>query len=390
MSTVAARTERPASVAEAAELLRELGGAGQPLRVVGGDTKRSWAGREPPVAVELHTGALAGVVEHNAGDFTAVLEAGVPLAEAQARFARAGQMLALDPPLAAAGGGEPRATIGGVLASGDSGPLRHRYGGPRDLVLGVTVALSDGTVARAGGRVIKNVAGYDLGKLFAGSRGTLGLVATVAVRLHPLAPRQASARAHSHDPAGLARAAAGLAALPLEAECLDVRWEGDAGAVLVRVAGPTAVQRAQSAAERMSALGLGDSGVVLDDEPLWEAQRAAQRAGAGGAVVRVAGVIGDLERVLGAARAAGADTVVTRAALGLSWVHLPAGEQLNGRVQGLRTALAGLSVTVLDGAAQVEDPWPLPAPAALAVMERIKARFDPARVFAPGAFVGGI
>src|SRR5215211_5386947 len=91
-------------------------------------------------------------------------------------------MLALDPP-----GDE--ATIGGIVATGDSGPLRHRYGGPRDLVLGVTVALSDGTVARAGGKVIKNVAGYDLAKPMTGAYGTLGVVTQVSVRLHPL-PRQ--------------------------------------------------------------------------------------------------------------------------------------------------------------------------------------------------------
>ena len=98
-------------------------------------------------------------------------------------------MLALDPPL----GDERRATIGGVMATADSGPLRHRYGGIRDLVVGVTVALSDGTLAKSGGKVIKNVAGYDLAKLFAGSYGTLGLIVRVAVRLHPLPPRTATA-----------------------------------------------------------------------------------------------------------------------------------------------------------------------------------------------------
>ena len=105
----------------------------------------------------------------------------MPLAEAQARSARAGQMLALDPPL----GAGAAATIGGVIAANDSGPLRHRYGGVRDLVVGITVVLSDGTIAKSGGKVIKNVAGYDLAKLFAGSFGTLGLIARVAVRLHP-------------------------------------------------------------------------------------------------------------------------------------------------------------------------------------------------------------
>jgi glycolate oxidase FAD binding subunit len=126
--------------------------------------------------------ALTQIIEHNAGDLTATLEAGVPLAHAQQTFARAGQMLALDPPTGADGS----ATIGGIVATGDSGPLRHRYGAPRDLVVGMTFALGDGTIARSGGKVIKNVAGYDLAKLFAGSFGTLGMILSVSVRLHPL------------------------------------------------------------------------------------------------------------------------------------------------------------------------------------------------------------
>jgi glycolate oxidase FAD binding subunit len=91
-------------------------------------------------------------------------------------------MLALDPPL----GADMRATIGGVVATGDSGPLRHRYGGARDLVIGMTVALGDGTVARSGGKVIKNVAGCDLAKLFCGSFGTLGMILAVNLRLSRL------------------------------------------------------------------------------------------------------------------------------------------------------------------------------------------------------------
>src|SRR6202043_2363630 len=129
----------------------------------------------------------------------------VPLARIQQELAAAGQQLALDPPL---GVGDRRdATLGGVLATGDCGPLRHRYGGPRDLVLGVTVALSDGTIARSGGKVIKNVAGYDLAKLFAGSFGTLGVILEVVVRLHPRPPRTCSVVGRTEDAAAMGRAA---------------------------------------------------------------------------------------------------------------------------------------------------------------------------------------
>jgi glycolate oxidase FAD binding subunit len=292
-------------------------------------------------------------------------------------------MLALDPPL----GAGDAATIGGLVATADSGPLRHRYGGIRDLVVGVTVVLSDGTVAKAGGKVIKNVAGYDLAKLFAGSYGTLGLIASVSLRLHPAPDRTATARATGDDPAALAAAAARLAALPLEADALDVAWADGRGAVLVRFGGAAATGQADAAAGRLRDRGFGDADVVPDDDELWAAERSRQRA-PGGVVVKVAGVPADLADVLRAADANGA-TVVSRATHGLSWLALE-GDDLGHRTDALRRALDGRATTVLDGARHVQSPWPSPDPGALAVMERIKSRFDPARVFRPGTFVGGI
>jgi glycolate dehydrogenase FAD-binding subunit len=125
----------------------------------------------------LSTGRLDRILEHEPGDLTCIAEAGVRLSALSERLAPHGQMLALDPP------GDP--TLGACLAADLSGPRRHRYGTMRDLVLGVTVVLPDGTVASSGGKVVKNVAGYDLGKLFCGSRGRLGLIARIALRLHP-------------------------------------------------------------------------------------------------------------------------------------------------------------------------------------------------------------
>jgi glycolate oxidase FAD binding subunit len=292
-------------------------------------------------------------------------------------------MLALDPPLGAGDG----ATVGGLVATADSGPLRHRFGGVRDLLVGVTVVLSDGTVAKAGGKVIKNVAGYDLGKLFAGSFGTLGLIASVAVRLHPSPASTATSRATGADPAALAAAAARLAALPLEADALDVAWKGGRGAVLARFGGATAAEQARAVAARLRDEGFDEPDVIEDDDELWAAERSRQRA-PDGVVVKVAGVLTDLPDVLRAAESAGA-AVVSRAALGLSWVALE-GDDLERRTDALRRALDGRPTTVLDGATRVSEPWPSPDPGALAVMERIKSRFDPAGTFRPGAFVGGI
>jgi glycolate oxidase FAD binding subunit len=145
--------------------------------------------------VVLSTAGLNRVLEHEPGDLTAIVEAGIRLSELQAYLARHGQMLALDPP------GDP--TIGACLAGDLSGPRRHRYGAMRDLVIGVTVVLAGGLVASSGGKVVKNVAGYDLGKLFSGSQGRLGLVARVALRLHPRPAAEATIVAETDDARGL-------------------------------------------------------------------------------------------------------------------------------------------------------------------------------------------
>lgn len=142
--------------------------------------------------IVLSTARLNRLLEHEPGDLTAIVEAGIRLSDLQAVLAPHGQMLALDPP------GDP--TIGACLAGDLSGPRRHRYGAMRDLVIGVTVVLADGTVASSGGKVVKNVAGYDLGKLFSGSRGRLGLIARVALRLHPRPAAEATVVAEVDGP----------------------------------------------------------------------------------------------------------------------------------------------------------------------------------------------
>jgi glycolate oxidase FAD binding subunit len=357
------------TVEEAAAEIRRL----DAVRPRGGGTKLNWGPSSD--APEFDTRGLNRILEHNEGDFTAVLEAGVPLVEAQATFGGAGQMLALDPPL----GEGDAATIGGVIATNDSGPLRHRYGGVRDLVVGMTVVLSDGAVAKSGGKVIKNVAGYDLAKLFAGSFGTLGLIASVAVRLHPAPARTATVTAASDDPGALGRAARKLAALPLEADSLDVGWEGEAGWLAVRFGGTTAAEQAEVARDHVD---LPEVTIETDDAESWALRRGMQR---GELVVKVSGRPTDLESVIRETRGAGG-TMVSRAALGLSWMNLPAGADVNA----IRDALAPRACTVLDGADRVDDPWPPVDPGVLAVMERIKARFDPSRAFKPGSFVGGL
>jgi glycolate oxidase FAD binding subunit len=373
--------QAPQTFEAAAAALASATAAGQPVRIIGAGSKLGWGNPEQPgeAAVELHTTGLDQIVEHNAGDLTAIVQAGVPLAVAQRTFAAAGQMLALDPPH------DPSPTIGGVVATGDSGPLRHRYGTPRDLVIGATVALSDGTIASAGGKVIKNVAGYDLAKLFSGSFGTLGLILSISVRLHPLHEDSCTAVGATGDADTLKRAAVALAAFPAEFEALDIAWCGGRGGVLARCAGAESARRAQRAAHEISELGLEQVDVIEPDGQLWERQRAGQRS-ADQVLVRVAAAPSALADVLRAADR-GEATVVGRVALGQSFMQLaPEG------VAGLRERLpAGAVAVVFDAPAGAElDRWgPVPGPA-LDLMHRVKRRFDPAGTCNPGLFVGGI
>src|SRR5947209_15201343 len=182
----------------------------------------------------------------------------------------------------------------------------------------MTVVLSDGTVARSGGQVIKNVAGYDVAKLFCGSYGTLGLIASVNLRLHPRPQATATGVGRADDPSVLAGAARALASAPLELEALDVAWGQGSGILLARCGGASARKRAELTTSLMGRSGLAEIELAEDDDDLWEAQRAGQRS-SDRVMVRVAARPSRLAGVLQAAAAASA-AVVARPALGLSFV----------------------------------------------------------------------
>jgi glycolate oxidase FAD binding subunit len=358
------------------------------LRPVGGGTKLSWGRTPEPVAAEVSTASLARLVEHNRADLTAVVQAGARLGDLQENLAEAGQMLALDPPL---GAGEA-ATVGGVVAAGDSGPLRHRYGAARDLLLGIQVALADGTLARSGGRVIKNVAGYDLAKLFSGSFGTLGLIVEVVVRLHPLPVDRVTVASRSADAAVLQRVTLAAGAAPLELESLDVRWSDGEGVVLARLAGASAELGAKEVV-RLAAEAGADPELEGDDGALWREQRSAQRSEQG-AAVRVSGLATELARVARCASRVGA-RAVGRAGLGLFWLTLERADatDLAAAIDEVRADMAPRPCVVLDAPAEVAarvDPWGEPRGPELELMRSVKARFDPQHRCSPGVFVGGI
>lgn len=378
---------RPASSAEAADVMRTCLSEGSRLRVTGGRTKTGWGHVTPEPDMEISTSGLGRVLEHNAGDLTAVVQAGITLQRAQEVFAEAGQMLALDPPL----GPDDAATIGGILATADTGPLRHRYGAARDVVVGVTVALSDGTLARSGGKVIKNVAGYDLAKLFSGSFGTLGMITELSLRLHPRPERTATAALDCDRPESFEGASSALAHSTLEAMCLDVAWDEDGGKVRARFGGAAPETRAEDAAGLLGEFG--GARTIEDDAGLWEEMRSRQRS-EDGAIVRIAGLPSELARISRAVDRAGG-SFVGRGALGVLWAELKGDDphDLVGRIEDLRHDLDPFPCVVLDARSGVRekiDVWGGNQGSSVELMRRIKARFDPLGLCNPGVFVAGI
>ena len=196
------------------------------------------------------------MIDHRPADLVCTVAADIPLAELQAALAVNGQMLALDPP-------DPdRTSVGDVFDRGLFGPRAHRYGLPRDLLLGIRAELPDGAVVHGGGRVVKNVAGYDLPKLFTGACGRLGRLLELTVRLHPLPPSSASVVCEPSDPAPLLR---------LAPACVElVQTPAEQARMLVRFESPVAAELARDA------VAITGGELVSDDEELWRIHRARQ------------------------------------------------------------------------------------------------------------------
>jgi glycolate oxidase FAD binding subunit len=417
---------RPADVAEAAATMGAAASLGMTAVPRGAGTRLAWG--VPPASCDLvvDTLRLNRVLEHAAGDLVVRVQAGVGLDQLAAVLAEAGQRLALDPalPVGPATDGVRADTIGGVLATGAAGPLRLRYGTPRDLAIGITVVRADGTVASSGGKVVKNVAGYDLGKLFAGSYGTLGLIVEAAFRLHPL---PGAAAFVTRDAADIDTAHAAIAAAadsPLAPSAAELDRPGRQAPISVGVLLEGDPEGVAERSRRMA--DLLDGASVSPAPPAWWGRGAA--AAADGTVIRIAFWAAELARVLravdAAASAAGLDPAVSgSAAAGV--IYVAVGERaapaavaqfvldVRAAVGNPRTAETGSASTtgsaasttgspagdppsrgsavVLHAPAEVRaavDVWgPVPA---LGLMRAVKNQFDPEHRMAPGRFAGGI
>lgn len=326
----------PSSPQEAAALMRAAAELGLAVVVRGSGTRLHWGNPPERCDLVIETTGLDEVVEHAAGDLVATVQAGVRLERLSEVLGAAGQRLALDPP----GGG----TVGGVLATGVAGPLRLRYGTPRDLLIGITVVRPDGTIAKSGGKVVKNVAGYDLGKLFAGSRGTLGLITQATFRLHPVPAAVAYLTCECTAAVDACQAIATSLQSPAGPVAAELDWPSASDPVRVCIA----LEGSQAGvAERAVALtrllGRDVAPFVTPRPPAWWGSGPAAQCE--GTVLQVAFWPGDLGMVLAeiraAAQAAGIDPAIGGSAgAGVLHVALPS-ELEPGAVAAMVIVLRG-------------------------------------------------
>ena len=379
---------RPADTDQVAEVLRAATAHGLSVVPRGRGSKMSWGTPPSRADVLLDVSALDQVLDHAAGDLIVATQAGARLADVQQVVGQGGQRLALDETV-------PGTSIGGLLAANTSGPRRVLTGTARDLLIGITMVRADGVVAKAGGRVVKNVAGYDLGKLLIGSMGTLGVITDATFRLHPVPSAHRWVHVEVTDPAqaqDLTQAVVHGQAVP---SAVEVDWQDGRGTVSVLLEG-----REDGVAGRAASIAalLGETSTESGDAPgggttyPWELGAAGDDRAA---AFKLTFVLSGLADVLVAATETGV-ALRGSAGAGVAYAALEPGtapEAVAAALTRLRDTCGrhGGSAVLVDGPAAVKaavDVWgPIPA---LDLMRRVKDQFDPDHRLAPGRFVGGL
>jgi glycolate oxidase FAD binding subunit len=373
--------EQPDTPEALARVLADASRQKRTTVIRGGGTKSDWARPADDADLELRTGSLKQLIAHRHGDLTATVQSGMTLAAFNAALAAHQQWLPVESAFAGA-------TIGGILATNDSGPLRYRMGTPRDLLIGITLALTDGRLVKAGGHVVKNVAGYDLGKLVTGSHGSLAAIVDATFKLMPLPRASATMVATYVDPAQMARDVASLAASQLEPMAFDLRSDLTVFQLFARFASsPAATNEQINDAKKVLSGGVS----VLTGEAeaaMWAEQVrwpwSAPSNGELPTVLRASWLPSKLVDVIAELRDMARDTatsvtLIARAS-GAGFVRLSGAVETHSTTIGqLRATKVLRNVVVLrapDSVKREIDVWGPPASAAVAT-KALKQMFDP-------------
>ena len=357
--------ERPKTAEELAQRLRDAAAAGQAVVPIGGGRALGIGNPPERFDVALHTTGLDRIVEHSQSDLVVTAEAGVTVEALNELLGKAGQFLPLDP------FGGPGHTVGGVLAAGLSGPLRLRFGSARDYLIGLRVALPDGSLASSGGRVVKNVSGYDMNKLHHGAFGSLGVIVTASFKVFPQSLEERSLEARGLDAAEAWRHANAALMLPVQPMAVVLERRSGAWSARARLSGTRAT------VDRLSAL-LGWPPAEVDWSAL-SSRRAATWA-------RLSVRPGSLPEVVGGLPESG-DLLVLPGVGAAHWFEAGPPDA----IRAARTAAeaAGGSLTLMAASPELKrelDAWGTPPPT-LEVMRRLKDAFDGGRVLSPGRFL---
>lgn len=367
----------------------------------GSGSKLGWGGLANQVDLVVSTERLNRIIEHAVGDLTVTVEAGVKLADLQAILQKVGQFLPLEPAY------PQNATFGGIVATADSGALRHRYGGIRDMLLGISFIRSDGESAKAGGRVVKNVAGYDLMKLFTGSYGTLGVISEVTFRVYPI-PQASATVVLTGKQEAVASATNTLLASALTPTAVDllstklVSQLGFAQDIGLMVRFQSVTESVKEQSSRLLSIGqkLGLQGTVyLNNEPqLWQSlpeqiwntpQNSVITCKIGVSPIAAVSTLTQLDH-LTSSQGLG----LIHAGSGLGLLQLDASTVTPQTIMNIRQDCESKNgfLTILEAPATIKkqlDVWGYNGNA-LEMMRQIKQQFDPKNLLSPNRFVGGI
>lgn len=360
--------------------------------VCGAGTKMGWGAAPRQIDILISTARLNAVVAHRHGDLTATIQAGATLAEVNRVLAQHRQWIPLDPPSA------DRATIGGLVATNDSGPRRHRYGAPRDLIIGVEFARADGRLAKGGGIVVKNVAGYDLPRLLTGSFGSLGVIVTATFKLYPLTAASRTLIVEPPTAADLGALAVKLSASHLTPTALEFATHPLRLIIRFESIEASVAQQSETATKLIADNGCEARPLSeAAEEQFWQ-NHARLAQDDRGALLKISVLPTELADTLGTIeRLAGTRGYIAagRAGAGVFLLRITEDVQLQKRViDGLRDALqlGRGSAVIVKSSSDLRthvDVWG-PIGDGLVLMKAVKQQFDPAGILSPGRGPGGL